>query len=148
MKRLLLWFSPALVLVLGAAYAFAPHFSLGTDQVCEMLTTGNARGLMMVFHSAGPASIAVALGVGCLAFLVPLFKPEYLLKANMATFGHTSGILLTVFGALLALTVLFLLGHSLWSLIPEKFRNRFTRLSRFRNALLVGLSVWMLVRVL
>lgn len=148
MKRLLSWFAPALLLVFGASYTLCPRFSLGINQVCEMLLTGNARGLMMVFHSAEPASVAVSLGVGCFAFLVPLFKPVYLLQANTVYFGQSSGILLTTLGALLALTLLYLLGYSLWALIPTGFRNRFITAPRIRNSLLIGFAVWMLIRTM
>lgn len=148
MKRLLSWFAPGLILIFGAAYFLAPRFSLGVNQVCEMLLTGNARGLMMVFHSAGNGGIIIAISIGCLAFLVPFIKPEYLLQANIEYFGLNSGILLTVLGALLALTLLLLVGHSLWALMPTGLRNRLSKAYRYRHFLPAGFAVWMLIRII
>ncbi len=148
MKRLLPWIAPGLILLFGAAYFLAPRFCLSVNQVCEMLMTGNARGLMMVLHSAGKGGIIIALSIGCLAFLVPFFKPEYLLQANTEYFGLTSGILLTVLGAMLALTLLLLLGYSLWALMPTGLRNRLSKVYRYRHFLPAGFAVWMLIRVI
>lgn len=147
MKRLIPWLGPGLFLITGAAYLLIPKFSLGFNQICEMLATGNTRGLMMFFHSAGSLGAPLSIGIGSAAFLIPALKPEYLFKANNEFFGQPAGILLTFLSAGFAVTVLALLGYSLWRLFPERIQKPLKAVPCLPQLLLLTCAFWMLIRL-
>lgn len=147
MKRRLPFLAPGLAMTLGCSYLLIPRFSLGINQVFEMLSTGNTRGLMMFFHSAGALDSLLAVGIGTAAFLVPVLKPAYLLGANTEYFGAAMGSLLTFISAAIALGVLVLAGYSLGSLLPSTVRSRLKAIPYLGQALALACTVWLLIRL-
>lgn len=147
MKRLIPWLGPGLFLITGAAYLLIPKFSLSINQICEMLAMGNTRGLLMFFHSAGSQGAVLSIGIGAAAFLIPTLKPEYLLKANSEFFGQPAGSLLTFLSAGFSLTMLALLGYSLWCLFPERIRKPLKAVPCLPQLLLLACAFWMLIRL-
>ena len=147
MKRLIPWISPALVLTFGLLYGLSPVFSLGVNQICEMLATGNPRGLMMFYHSSGPQGPLIAIAIGWLSFLTPVLKPVYLHQANLAFFGPLPGGLLTALSGTLALGFAILTGFSLGAVLPPALRMRFTKIPYLRHLLIAICAVILTMRI-
>lgn len=147
MKRLIPWLAPLLLLIAALSYLLVPRWSLGFNQVCEMLATGNTRGLLMFFHEAGPQAFLLSLGIGFLAFLVPALKPDYLLQANVEFFGQPSGSLLAGLSGVMALGFLALLGFSICSMLPAHMRLRLKKIQHLHMALLLAGILWFVLRL-
>ncbi len=148
MKRLLPWVMPAVALLAAGGYLFLPPFALAVNQLCEMLGTGNTRGLMMVYHSAGEHSLAAAGAVTALALLVPVFKSHYLVSANTGYFGQWAGLWVTWTGGLLSVGVLLLLGATIAALLPLRLRTALGRLKHRWPMALCGAAALILYRLL
>lgn len=147
MKRLLPWLAPVLVLSVGAAYLLNPSFSLAFNQLCEMLATGNVRGLLMFFHGAGPKGWVLSLGAGIIAFLIPALKPMYLLQANGEFFGQTAGTALAALSGITAAVFLALLGLTLFSIMPASVQQRLRSIPYLRGILLSLAVLWLVLRL-
>lgn len=147
MRRIDPWLAPLLILGIGCAYFLFPRFALSINQVCEMLLTGNTRGIMMVLHSAGTYAAIASVGIGCIAFLVLPMKPRYLLLANTGYFGQLQGIILTVLGSVVAVLILTFIWHTLWTMLPEPGRRLLKQILLHELSLPAFLSILMLSRV-
>lgn len=147
MKRLTLWLAPGLIMATGLLYLLNARLALALNQVCEMLATGNTRGLQMFFYSADSLGPLAAVGIGTVAFLVPILKPAYLLEANLQYFGPLAGIAMTAVSGFLALTVLILSGVSLWALFPTAFKGKLNAVPGLGYYLILGCIILLAARL-
>jgi len=149
MKRLLPGLMPALSLLAAGCYLLLPPFALAVNQLCEMLGTGNTRGLMMVYHSAGSlGAVAAAAGISALALLVPVFKSHYLISANTGYFGLWAGYGITALGGLLAVILVLLWCKTLSALIPQSLKKAVAPPDHRWSLVLIGAAALVLLRLL
>lgn len=148
MKRLLPGLMPALSLLAAGCYLLLPPFALAVNQLCEMLGTGNTRGLMMVYHSAGSLGAAAAAGISALALLVPVFKSHYLVSANTGYFGLWAGYGVTALGGLLAVILVLLWCKTITAMIPQSLKKAVGPPAHRWSLVLVGTAALVLLRLL
>ncbi len=101
----------------------------------------------MVLHAAGTYGTVVSVGIGCVAFLLPPLKPQYILVANTEYYGQLQGLVLTALGAAGAMLVLMMAWHTLWTVLPERGRQILKRITLHEFTLPAFFSLLLLIRI-
>lgn len=100
------------LLLIGILYFISSDVALTLNKSFEMLNTGNAKGLRMLYYKFGSGAYMMAIIVSAIQFLVPAFPKDPVILAGTAYFGDSAGILSVVAGASLAAAYVYAIGRA------------------------------------
>lgn len=108
------------IVFLGVCYYSFSGFAITINRFCEMLNTGNSKGIMMYYYEFGNINYITSILITSLQTLIPVFPKNPVIEANIVYFGNTVGFILTILGVLLGSSYAYLIGSALSNIFKLK----------------------------